>query len=238
MCVCLQHYRFPQSFAGGTPYPSAPMWLHKDIGQMQAAVPPLPFTKRPRLAYMELRLGVTEFVHGGQNFTWLAEELHLRNISLFATTCESEGARGLNELRSDHCTPQFPEDGEPHAINYLPHLRKARYMILPTFWPSSGQFIAEAAIYDIIVLSRPHRLFFKLLYPSFCAISSLEEALWKIDMLENDAFLREQILEHARRHRHLVDFAAAPTAQDLLKRIERFNPSTVLPVLEPEDYFQ
>lgn len=115
-------------------------------------------------------------------------------------------------------------EGEPRGINYWPNLQKLRYIVCPTFWPSSGQYIAEAAITGVIVLSRPHRLNFKLLYPTFCAISSLEEALWKIDEIERSPVLREQILDHVKRHVHLVDFSSVPTVAGLLSRVRRYNP--------------
>ena len=215
--VVLSLNRFPQDVPGGTPYPSAPLssWGHYDIAKMHAAVAPMPFAERPHLALVELRFGHTQFLQEGLPMAWLSGELRHRNFSLHTTVSGSH----YDDYRL------FPNDGDPLAINYLPSISRLRYLIAPTFLPSAGQYIAEAAIYDVIVLSRPHRLNFKMLYPPFWAISSLSEALEKIDELEGNLVLRAQVLDHMRRHRHLIDLGSVPSAADLLKRtgIERLN---------------
>ena len=91
-----------------------------------------------------------------------------------------------------------------------------------------------------------------LVYFLGCRASSLEEALWKIDEIERSPVLREQvrllqrhtaklhrtrfcrthkgsclprqILDHVKRHLHLVDFSSVPTVAGLLSRVRRFNP--------------
>lgn len=72
--------------------------------------------------------------------------------------------------------------------------------------PSPGQIIAESAIFDVISLARPSKLFQKLCYPQICWVSNEKELWERYYFLKNSESLREKILDYVRSRVYLLDF--------------------------------
>jgi hypothetical protein len=83
---------------------------------------------------------------------------------------------------------------DTQRIEYIKKLNSCKYAYSTCLSFSPGQVIAEASMLGVITFSTPQKLIAKLLLPEFCLINEAEEVKVKIEMLEKDSTLYENIL--------------------------------------------
>ncbi len=83
---------------------------------------------------------------------------------------------------------------DTERVEYIKKLNSCKYAYSTCLSFSPGQVIAEASMLGVIIFSTPQKLITKLLLPEFCLINTAEEVKTKIEMLEKDSILYENIL--------------------------------------------
>lgn len=79
-------------------------------------------------------------------------------------------------------------------VDYIKKLNLCKYAYSTCLSFSPGQVIAEASMLGVIIFSTPQKLITKLLLPEFCLVNTAEEVKEKIEILEKDNTLYENIL--------------------------------------------
>ncbi len=92
--------------------------------------------------------------------------------------------------------------------DYFNNLADIKYCINldDSVYKNAGQIIAECCLMDIICFARNNKLFSKLLLPNFCIVNTVDEAIEKIKILENDFELYKQILSEINLNTLKIDY--------------------------------
>jgi hypothetical protein len=120
--------------------------------------------------------------------------------------------------------------------DYYRYVSAAKYVLAPSRdWVSPGQVHVDAHITGTVVFSRDHRLFNRMLAPSFMRVDSVAEAMLKIAYLEGRPDVYQELADEARANaREFISFSVSPNLLGLESRTissaESLEPECLLPL--------
>eukprot|EP00741_Cyanophora_paradoxa_P021620 tig00000241_g20869.t1 len=101
---------------------------------------------------------------------------------------------------------------------------RCKYAIHVDTWPSAGQILAESAVLGVIAFAPPERLYQRLLFPRFCRVASVEEAVAKIEQVEANATLYWELRATIEARVRKLDHENLYPVSDLLDSIPSRDP--------------
>jgi hypothetical protein len=101
--------------------------------------------------------------------------------------------------------------------DYFLALSRAKYLIVPYVnRMSAGQTASDAACFNLPTLGYSHKFLQRLLHPPFLLWRTHDELFQKIEMMDNNFTLYEEMVQDVSRRSRYFDIQSLPSAQQVL----------------------